>query len=69
MIIPDCFTYLLKILYKGQDTTVKTGHRTMDWFKIGKRVRKDCVLSPCLFNLYVEYIMQNPRLDESQDRI
>ena len=50
----------------GQETTVKIGHRTTDWFKIGKGVHQSCILSPCLFNLYAEYIMGNARLDESQ---
>ena len=60
--------YLLKTmrnLYVGQEATVKTRHGTMDWFKIGKGVCQGCILSPCLFNLYVEYIMRNVRLDES----
>ena len=50
-------------LYAGQEATVRTGHGTMDWFKIGKEVRQGCILSPCLFNFYVEYIMQNARLE------
>ena len=53
-------------LYVGQETTVRTGHGTMDWFQIGKGVRQGCILSPCLFNLYAEYIMQNSGLDEAQ---
>ena len=53
-------------LYAGQEATVRTGHGTTDWFQIGKRVRQGCLLSPCLFNLYAEYIMQNARLDEAQ---
>ena len=63
------FTYLLRNLYAGQETTVITRHGTMDWFQIGKRVHQGCILSPCLFNLYVEYIMQNAGLDESQTGI
>jgi len=59
-------TCLLRNLYAGQEATVKTGHRTVDWFKIGKGVLQGCILSPCLFNLYAEYIMQNARLDKSQ---
>ena len=50
----------------GQETTVRTGHGTTDWFQIGKEVRQGCILSPCLFNLYAEYIMRNPRLEETQ---
>ena len=53
-------------LYPGQEATVRTGHETTDWFQIGKRVRQSCVLSPCLFNFYAEYITGNARLDESQ---
>ena len=60
---PDC---LLRNLYAGQEVTVRTGHRITDWFQIGKGVRQGCILSPCLFNLYEEYIMTNPRLDEAQ---
>ena len=56
-------------LYVGQETTVRTGHGTMDWFQIGKGVRQGCILSPCLFNLYAEYIMQNSGLDEAQTGI
>ena len=59
-------TFLLRNLYAGQETTVKTGHGTMNWFKIGKEVRQDCILPPCLFNLYAQCIMQNARLDETQ---
>ena len=55
--IPDHLTCLLKNLYAGQEATVRTGHGTTDWFQIGKRVRQGCILSPCLFNLYAEYIM------------
>ena len=64
--IPAHLTCLLRNLYAGQEATVKTGHETMDWFQIGKGVRQGCILSPCLFNLYAEYIMQNARLDEAQ---
>ena len=59
-------TCLLRNLYAGQEATVRTGHGTTDWFQIGKGVRQGCILSPCLFNLYAEYIMQNGRLDEAQ---
>ena len=64
--IPDHLTCLLRNLYAGQEATVRTGHGTTDWFQIGKGVRQACILSPCLFNLYAEYIMQNPGLDEAQ---
>ena len=64
--IPDHLTCLLRNLYSGQEATVRTGHGTTDWFQIGKGVRQGCILSPCLFNLYPEYIMQNARLDEAQ---
>ena len=64
--IPDHLTCLLRNLYAGQETTVRTGHRTTDWFQIGKGARQDCILSPCLFNLYAEYIMRNAGLDEAQ---
>ena len=64
--IPDHLTCLLRNLYAGQEATVSTGHGTTDWFKIGKGVRQGCTLSPCLFNLYPEYIMQNAGLDEAQ---
>ena len=64
--IPDHLTCLLRNLYAGQEATVRTGHGTTDWFQIGKGVRQGCILSPCLFNLYAEYIMQNARLDEAQ---
>ena len=59
-------TCLLRNLYAGQEATVRTGHGTTDWFQIGKGVRQGCILSPCLFNLYAEYIMRNTRLDEAQ---
>ena len=64
--IPDHLTCLLRNLYAGQEATVKTGHGTTDWFQIGKGVRQRCILSPCLFNLYAKYIMQNIGLDEAQ---
>src|SRR5574340_453038 len=64
--IPDHLTCLLTNLYAGQEATVRTGHGTKDWFHIGKGVRQGCILSPCLFNFYAEYIMRNPRLDEAQ---
>ena len=57
--IPDHLTCLLRNLYAGQEATVRTGHRTSDWFQIGKGVRQGCILSPCLFNFYAEYIMRN----------
>ena len=64
--IPDHFTCFLRNLCAGQEATVRTGYETMDWFQIGKGVRQGCISSPCLFNLYVEYIMRNAGLDESQ---
>ena len=64
--IPDNLTYLLRNLYAGQEATVRTGHGTTDWFQIGKGVCQGCILSPCLFNLYAEYIMRNTGLDEAQ---
>ena len=64
--IPDCLTWLLRNLYAGQEATARTGHVTMDWFQIGKGVCQGCISSPCLFNLYAEYIMQNARLVEAQ---
>ena len=67
--IPDHLTCFLRNLYAGQEVTVRTEHGTIDWFKIGKGVHQVCVLSPCLFNLYAEYIMQNVWLDVSQARI
>ena len=67
--IPDHLTCLLRNLYAGQEATVRTGRRTTDCFQIGKGVRQGCMLSPCLFNLYAEYIKQNVRLDESQGEL
>ena len=64
--IPEHLTCLLRNLYAGQETTVRTGHGRKDWFQIGKGVHQGCVLSPCLFNLYAEYIKQNARLDEAK---
>ena len=64
--IPDHLTYLLRNLYAGQEATVRTGHGTMDWFHLGKGVCQGCILSSCLFNFYVDYIMQNARLYEAQ---
>ena len=64
--IPDHLTCLLRNLYAGQEATVRTGHGTTDWFQIGKGGRQGCILSPCLFNLYAEYIMRNAGLDEAQ---
>ena len=64
--IPDHLTCLLRNLYTGQEATVRTGHETTDWFQIGKGVQQGCILSPCLFNLYAEYIMRNPGLEEAQ---
>ena len=63
--IPDHLTCLLRNLYAGQEATVRTEHGTRDWFQIGKGVHQDCILSPCLFNSYAEYIMRNTGLDES----
>ena len=64
--IPDHLTCLLRNLYAGQEATVRTGHGTTGWFQIRKGVHQGCLLSPCLFNLYAEYIMQNVGLDEAQ---
>ena len=64
--IPDHLTCLLRNLYPGQEATVRTGHGTTDWFQIGKGVRQGCILSPCLLNLYAEYIMRNAGLEEAQ---
>ena len=67
--IPDHLTCLLRNLDAGQEATVRTGHGTTDWFQIGKGVRQGCILSPCLFNFYAEYIMRNSGLEEAQARI
>ena len=67
--ILDHLTCLLRNLYAGQEAIARTGHGTTDWFKIRKGVCQDCILSPCLFNLYAEYIMRNTGLDEAQARI
>ena len=64
--MPDHLICLLRNLYVGQEATIRTRYGTMDWFKIGKEVRQGCILSPCLFNFYPEYIMQNAGLDEAQ---
>ena len=64
--IPDHLTYFLRNLYAGPEATVRTRHGTMDWFKIEKGVHQGCILSPCLFNFYAEYIMRNARLEEAQ---
>ena len=64
--IPDHLTYLLRNLYAGQEATVRTGQGTTDWFQIGKGVHQGCILSPCFFNLYAEYIMRNAGLEEAQ---
>ena len=66
MEIPDHLTCLLRNLYADQEATVRTGHGTIDWFQIGKGVRQSCILSPCLFNLYAEYIMRKIGLNEAQ---
>ena len=64
--IPDHLTCLLRNRYVGQEARVRTGHETTDWFQIGKGVRQGCILSPCLFNLYAEYIMRNSGLEAAQ---
>ena len=64
--ISDHLTCLLRNPYVGQEATIRTGHETTDWFKIGKEVHQSCILSPCLFNLYAEYIMRNAGLEETQ---
>ena len=66
MRIPDHLPGLLRNLYASQETTVRTGHGTIDWFQIGKGVRQGCILLPCLFNLHTQYIMRNAGLDEAQ---
>ena len=65
-VIPDHLTCLLRNLYAGQEATVRTGHGTTHWFQIGKGVHQDCILSPCIINLYTEYIMRNAGLEEAQ---
>ena len=67
--LPEHLTYLLRNLYAGQEATVRTGHETRNWFQIGKGVHQGCILSPCLFNLYVEYIMRNAGLEEARAEI
>ena len=67
--LPDHLTCLLRKLYASQEATIQTRHGTTDWFQIGKGVRQGCVLSPCLFNFYAEYIMRNAGLDEAQAEI
>ena len=64
--LPDHLTCLLRNLYAGQEATVRTGHGTMDWFQTGKEVSQGCILSPCLYNFYAEYIMKNAGLEETQ---
>ena len=66
MEISDHLTCLLTNLYEGQEATIRTGHGTIDWFQIGKEAHQGCILSPCLFNFYAEYIMRNTGLDEAQ---
>ena len=66
MEIPDHLTCLLRNLYAGQEATVRTGHGTIDWFQIGEGVHQGCILSPCLFNFYAEYIIRNTGLEEAQ---
>ena len=68
MEIPDHLICLLRNLYAGQEAAVRTGHGTTDWFQTGKGVRQGCILSPCLFNFYAEYIMRNAGLEEAQGR-
>ena len=67
--VPDHLTCLLRKLYAGQEATVRTEHGTIDWFQVGKGVGQGCILSPCLFNLYLEYIIRNTGLDEEQTGI
>ena len=69
MRIPDHLTCLLRNLYAGQEAIVRTEHETTDWFQIGKGVHQGCILSPCLFNLYAEYMMRNAGLEEARARI
>ena len=64
--IPDHLTFLIRNLYAGQEATIRTRHETTDWFQIGKGIHQDCVLSPCLFNFYAEYIMRYAGLEEAQ---
>ena len=66
---PDHLTHILRNLYADQEAAIRTGHGTTDWFQIGKGVRQGCILSPCLFNLYAEYIMKNAGLEEAQGGI
>ena len=66
MRIPDYLTCFQRSLHAGQEATIKTGHRTMNWLQIGKEAWQSCMLSPCLFNFYAEYIMQNARLEQLQ---
>ena len=66
MVVPDHLTCLLRNLYAGQEATVRTEHGTTDWFQTGKGVCQSCILPPCLFNFYAEYIMRNAELDEAQ---
>ena len=66
MRIPEHLTCLLRNLYAGQEATVRTGHRTTDWFQIGKGIHQGCILSPCFFNFYADYIMRNAGLEEAQ---
>src|SRR5574339_1230210 len=66
--IPDHLTCLLRNLYAGQEATLRTGHGTTDWFQIGKGMLQGCILSPCLFNFYAEYIMRNAGLEEAQSK-
>ena len=69
LFVPDHLTCLLRNLYAGQEATVRTGHGTTDWFQIGKGICQGCISSPCLFNLYAEYIMRNAGLEEAQTGI